>query len=100
LLSGWVNTMANQTKLRTDRERVEAFVRRQAEMASSRYLAWLDTELRGHAVMDMSSHRVQRLTKDALALCGHPIYAFSHTCWSEAVWRFLASLVDDLEESR
>lgn len=90
--------MSNGQRSETDRERVEAFVRRQAEKASERMLNRTKLDLLDAASQGLSRSRFRRLQKDALALCGHPAHAVSHQRWSEAAWRFLAEFVEDEEE--
>ena len=54
---------------------------------------WSD-DLWLEATRGLSASRRKRLSSDALALCGCPHNAMSHTRWSPAAWEFLALFCD------
>lgn len=65
------------------------------ENASRQYNERFDNATYVAAVNGLSIVRINRLIDDAMALCGSPYHAMSHTRWSQAAWDFLALFCEE-----
>jgi hypothetical protein len=77
-----------------DKTQVRKLLQLKTEAAMSRYNKVYDNDVYTNATEGKGEYRCNRLLDSALALCGHPHFAFQELAWDAAEWRFLALFLD------
>ena len=80
----------------SDKERVKQYLDEQWEKAYKRYLKLHDALLYDYASLDRYGKQLlrewllQKLTDEAMAICGSPYHTMSRQRWGDSAWKYLA----------